>query len=104
RRTSGGGKTQAMLFQREVSITDDHVVQKLDGEQLAGLVDLGGESNVVRAGGWVAGRVVVHQDDRGAGVTDGVAKHLRDADDSAVDVAVVDFADGHDVVAGVEHD
>ena len=58
-------KTQASSIKGDkAALADDQVIQHLDIEQFTG-ADYGlGDSNIIRAGGWIPARVIMDNDDR----------------------------------------
>jgi hypothetical protein len=70
------------------------VVEKLDAEDGGGADEASGEVEVVGARGFVAARVVVHEEDGGDAVEEGVAE-----EDSGVDLDAVLAAGGDPLVA-----
>jgi hypothetical protein len=46
-------------------LTEDHMIEELDTEDLSRLSEAGGQGNILLRGLWYAARVVVADDDRG---------------------------------------
>ena len=64
-------KAQAALFEGyEATTGEDEMVQDLDIEQLAGFDQGAGNGDIIRAGGWIAGGMIVGDDDGGGEGTD----------------------------------
>ncbi len=83
---------------------DHEVVEEVDVEQPPGGQRLGGQVEVVRAGGRVAARVVVDEDDPAGVQAHGVTEELADPDEARRHVALIDGRDPKDHVLRVEQD
>ncbi len=83
-------------------LAEDDVVEQLDVQQLARLAQLLGGVDVLGRGGRVAGGMVVHHDDRGAGARDRWPVDLGCAHDAGVDCPLINGLLVEHVVLGVQ--
>ena len=93
---------QLLLQAHEAARADDEVVDQLDFQDGASLDQLPRGVQVVRGGERVAAGVVVADDDAGAVGGDGGAEDLGDAQDGAVDGALVAQDVAHHLVLAVQ--
>src|SRR5438093_1444596 len=94
----------ALLEGDEAVVAEDDVVEELNAEESAALVEAEGDAAVFGAGAGVAAGVVVDDDDGGGAGDDGVFEHLARVDEAAVKDADGDDAGLHHAVLGVEQE
>lgn len=85
-------------------MADDDVVEKPDADEIAGLRYAAGEDEVLGAGGGVAGRVIVAQDQAGGVESESDLEDRSGLDGSAVEGSNVGDGPADQAVAGIEVD
>ena len=82
--------------------SDDQVIEHVDPQQLAGLVELDGQCDISRGRRRIPGRVIVHDHNRSRILPDGILKNLADPHLRLIDAASINRSDGNDLMFGID--
>jgi hypothetical protein len=90
--------------ERQIPVVgQDHMVEYFYAHDLSGAYESECEGDVIHARCWIAGRVVVKEDDRSRRRDRGLAKHFSRVDHGRVERADRHDFDANDPVPGIQH-